>query len=190
MGGSEHQLPCSALRLSARDRHGGWPRVRCCCARPTGTRPGPALQKSAAWRSSVLAAGAVGDCGTQGTTRRAAHRDSGECSGRVLTRPLSPSIVCSAAQTHNAHAACQVAPEQWLQRAVTGATCNTGCCWRAVRRLRKPRSKNTHAGARTPTRTHVRAHAQTHPHLYKHYTHARKQHTHMHPGRARGHRHA
>ena len=115
------------------------------------------------------------------TSTPAAHRDSGECSGRVSSRSLSwaartcaaksvqqraaQSIACSAAQNHKRARRVPGGAEQWLQRAVPGATFNMGCCWRATRWLRKPQSKNTHAGARP--RTHVRAHAQTHPHLQK-----------------------
>ncbi len=73
-------------------RRGGGPRVRCCCARPTCTRPGPALQKSAAGRSAVLAAGAVGDCGMQGVNRHGGHWQTGcerPAGARILPSPVN-----------------------------------------------------------------------------------------------------
>jgi hypothetical protein len=78
----------------------GGPRVRCCCARPTCTRPGPALQQSAAGRSAVLAAAAVGDCSTQGANRHGGHWQTGRyraAGARILPSPVNagPGPWCS-----------------------------------------------------------------------------------------------
>ncbi len=53
---------------------------------------GPPPQQSAAWRSAVLAAGAAGDCGTQGANRHGGHRQAGcyrAAGARILPSPVN-----------------------------------------------------------------------------------------------------
>ena len=105
------------------------------------------------------------------TTRRAAHQNSRECSGHVPTRSLSWAARTSVANSvHRMQHSTKPQTRrvlggagQWLQWAVTGATCNTGCSVAAqTSRVFRVPPVSTQSTPYTPVRALSRAASGAH----------------------------